>query len=141
MSPSTYTVQLAPRLTGFVLALVGAVFLTVSCITIVMTQGFVSRAQHSEATVVSLYAGTSHPTLEFTDSKGEKFEFHGTGWTSHRMGDRVPVLFLESDPVTSVKIDEPGSLWFLPAMFGLLGGSALLIGLFAILRRKGKSET
>jgi hypothetical protein len=140
MSPAANTIQLSPKLTGLVMALVGAVFLMLSCIGILLTQAFVERAQRGEAVVVSLHRGPSHPKIEFIGSKGEKIEFYGTGLTSHRVGDRVSVLFLDSDPETSVRLDEPGSLWFLPSVFGVLGGAALVVGLFILLRFKRKPE-
>jgi hypothetical protein len=140
MSPAANTVQLAPKMTGLALALVGAVFLAISSIVIVMTQRFTTVARRAEATVVSLYAGPSHPKIEFIGPTGEKFEFYGSGWTSHRVGDGVHVLFLDSDPEASARLDEPGSIWFLPSMFALLGGGALVVGLLVVLRRKEKSE-
>lgn len=117
------------------LALAGALFLMIAAVDFARTRDFVSRSQPGEATVVSLYAGTSHPKLTFTDPRGDTIEFYASGWISHRVGERVPVRFLASDPRGSVQVDEPGSLWFLPVLFGLLGSGALIAGLFTKRRR------
>lgn len=136
MSPAANTVQLTPRVTGFVLALAGCVFVALALLITAHTNRFIARASRAEATVVSLYAGSSHPKFEFIDPHGEKLNFYGSGWISHRVGDRVPVLFLENDPHGTAQLGEPGALWFLPGAFVLLGGAALLIGLTVLLRSR-----
>jgi hypothetical protein len=139
MSPAANTIALTPRVTGVVLAVAGAAFVALSVLGVLNTNSFISRAKRGEATVVSLYAGSSHPKFEFVDPNGEKLSFYGTGWISHRVGDRVPVLFLDSDSRKTVKLDEPGALWFLPGAFGFFGGAALLTGL-AVLVRSNRNQ-
>jgi hypothetical protein len=132
MVAATNNIQLSPRLAGVLVSFAGLLFVGISVITSLVTRDFISNAQRAEATVVSLYAGSSHPKLEFVRPDGEKVDFYGSGWISHRVGDRVPVLYLKDG---AAKIDEPGSLWFLPGMFGALGGAALLVSVFMFLRR------
>ena len=134
MAVATNNVQLNPRVLGSVLALAGVLFVGIAVVIGVSTREFISNAQGGEATVVSLHAGSAHPKLEFVRADGKTLEFYGSGWISHRVGDRVPVLYEANGTPSSIELDEPSTLWFLPGMFGALGSVAFLVGLYVSLR-------
>lgn len=124
------------RLKGALFALMGLVFLGIGANDYVDTRDFVRNARRTEGTVIALNAGPAHPEIEYADETGQKFTMPGAGWISYRRGDRVGVLYLPNDPHHRSKIDDPGALWDLAAVFGGLGAAALVVGSYLILRRK-----
>jgi len=97
---------------------------------------FAHDARRAEGIVVALQAGPAHPKIEFADTNGNKVAFFAGGWISHRVGDRVQVLFLEDAPLATAQLDEPGSRWFLLTIVGTLGGGMLIGGSLILARRR-----
>ncbi len=102
------------------------------------TQRFVERAASAEGTVTELVrsrsSSSSSPTyrsvVRFTAANGEPIEFEstfGSNPPSHRTGDRVTVLY-DPDLPQRARIRSFGSLWFLPLIFGGLGGVLTIVG-------------
>lgn len=91
------------------------------------TRLFIERAQRAEGVVTSLYAGAAHPKVEFKTPAGDPVTIAGTGFTRHRQGQSVRVLYLPNLP-EHAKLDEPGVLWFSACMTGLLGAALLAAG-------------
>jgi hypothetical protein len=120
---------------GIMLALAGTGTLLLTSLEIRSRQQFEEQARRAEGTVVALYAGPAHPKIEFEDAKGEKVTFPGGGWTSHRTGDHVKVLFLADDPLATAELDEPGSHWVFTSATGVVGLGLLVGGLGMLLRR------
>jgi hypothetical protein len=103
---------------------------------VLTTREFLAHAQQTEGTVISLYAGPSHPDIEFADLQGQKHRFPGTGFISFKPGDRVKVAYLANDPHRKAQVDEPGSLWFSAANSGVLGLGLLIAGTYLVVRNK-----
>ena len=134
MSIASQSRQIGP-VRGIMLALAGTGTLLLTSLEIHSRQQFEEQAQRAEGTVVALYAGPAHPKIEFEDAKGQKVTFPGGGWTSHRAGDRVKVLFLADDPLATAELDEPGSHWVFTSATGVVGLGLLIGGLGTLLRR------
>jgi hypothetical protein len=128
------------KLKGVLFALVGLVFLGIGVNDYVDTRDFVRDARRTEGVVIALNEGPAHPEIEYADETGRKFTMPGGGWISYRRGDRVGVLYLPNDPHHESRIDDPGALWDLAAVFGGLGAAALVAGSYLILRRDRRSD-
>lgn len=72
------------------------------------------------------------PVIEFKDAAGRTHRL-AAGWASttpaHALGDRVPVLYLPSDPVVAV-IDSFTERWGMALVLAAAGTISLLLGLF-----------
>lgn len=89
------------------------------------TWSFIERAERADGVVTGLYAGATHPKVEFETPKGDRITIAGTGFTRHHAGERVKVLYPPDAPERA-KLDEPGVLWFSAGMTSLLGAALLL---------------
>ena len=132
------TDPLRPFKGGF-FTFVGLVILTFVFLDVQSTRELIRTGQRVQGLVTELAAGTSHPMVAF-EAAGERIEFPGNGFVSHRKGERVAVLFDASSPHTSAILDEPGALWFTAVGNGLLGGGMLIAGLSLLLRRRGAAK-
>jgi hypothetical protein len=134
VNPASAETPLLNRLKGAVFALLGLVFVGIGVNDCVDTRDFVRHARKAEGIVIALNAGPAHPQVEYADETGTKFTMPGRGWISYRRGDRVAVLYLVNDPHHESKIDDPGALWDFVAIFSGLGATALLVGMYLMLR-------
>ena len=99
------------------------------------TRELLTGGRRVQGTVVKLSAGTSHPAIEFEDARGRKVMFSGNGFVSHRVGERVAVIYRDQDPETSAVLDEPGALWFFDVLTGVLGCAFIVGGVVSTIRR------
>jgi hypothetical protein len=99
------------------------------------TRQFIVNAQHTEGTVIGMYAGPAHPEIEYTDQSGLRRTFPGTGWVSHKTGERVKVLYVDRGGDHAAKLDGWGSLWLSACMTGVIGTAALLAGAYLMWKR------
>jgi len=140
VGPDTST-PLVAWIRGGCLALGGAVVVGLAALELLSTRDFVARAHRAEGTVVALNAGEAHPEVQFEESeRREPVSFPGNGFgVSHRVGDRVRVLYRREGEVIVAKLDEPSPLWGFPLM--TVGtGVALLIGGLYTLRRAHRAR-
>lgn len=78
-------------------------------------------AQHVTGVVTALNAGEAHPEIDFTTRAGKHVSFPAGGLISHEVGDRVRVSYDPKDPLATAQLEESGSLYFLPTIFGTIG--------------------
>ena len=72
---------------------------------------FVREASSANGIVVELKFGTSHPKIEFTLPNNEQVTYYQGGLIAgYKIGDKVHVLYLESDPRGTACIDTPGAI-------------------------------
>ncbi len=70
-------------------------------------------------------------TVEFEDAAGAKRQGTteaGSGRTSHKVGDRLPILYDPERP-SVIRMDSFGGLWGGPLLIGILGAAFLIVGL------------
>lgn len=132
--PAGANISLGPRARGFVLVAAGIITMTMVGVSIVGTLLLVRNGQRAKGLVTALYAGTSHPKVEFVDKDGGTIVFPGNGFVSHRVGDAVDVLYAPENPGHSALLEEPGALWMFDVSTGVLGFGAFAAGLY-LLRR------
>lgn len=116
---------------GWLFVVVGIGLLPIAIVDARVTWKFVQRAESVEGVVTDLYAGAAHPKVEFTTRDGRLVTVAGTGFTRHRSGDRVRMLY-RSEAAEGAKLDEPGALWFSSAMTALLGVAMLVAGMISL---------
>jgi hypothetical protein len=93
------------------------------------TRAFVRKAERVPGVVVSLFAGGSHPNIEFTTKSGKKITFNKGGmFSSYKTGEKVQVLYDPSDPSTTARIDEFGAIWEATIFLLILGLGLFLLG-------------
>lgn len=118
---------------------IGVLSFTVANVT--ETRRLVDTGDRAVGAVIALYAGaTSHPEIEFKDSAGHIVRFPGNGFVSHRVGDRVEVLFRAQNPVGTAVLNEPGALWSFDIADGLLGAVMVIASLGTAFISQGKSS-
>jgi hypothetical protein len=91
-----------------------------------------SGDQHADGTVVKLhYNGKNYqPVVEFTPPGGTPTRFKsmvGSSPPAFHDGEHVGVRYHPGNPNDAV-IDDYWQIWFLPTLFGIIGGGFLLIG-------------
>lgn len=133
--------RLVATIRGAALAVLGAIVLGFAVIELMSIYAFVENARRTEGLVVALTAGPAHSQVQFVDPHtGEQNTFPGNGLgASHRVGDRVMVLWLRRDGVIDARLNEPGPLWgfsFLTGATGLI----LMIGGVLVLRRRSSER-
>jgi len=87
-------------------------------------------------------SSTYHAIVRFRTEKNALVEFKdsiGTNPPSHRVGDKVTVVYLADDPWKEVIVDR-GTFWnwAIPAL--LLAGAVLLFWLLLVMRRTGRQN-
>jgi hypothetical protein len=124
---------------------IGAVLLLTALGSCAHTRSFIARAARTEGTVIRLervsnngpqnssYGNndtyTYRPVVRF-ESQGKSIVFASRSSSSppsFSAGERVPVLYLESDP-SSAEIDSFFSLYGFAVITGAIGGLLLLLG-------------
>lgn len=120
--------------------IIGRVFLGIGLLVLTIAVVFAAieltsrRTAHAEATVVSV--SNSRPWVRFSSADGREAQFRG--WVrnpSWEVGDHTAVVFDPQKP-SDAQIDGIGGRWFLPFLFGLLGGIFTVLGAgFAIAGR------
>lgn len=123
--------------TKYVFAAVGIGMLIAALAVRSHTASFVSRATRAEGTVTALVGQHStdnnsisyRPVVRF--QAGEQQIVFSSSIASnppaYSVGERVDVLYLESDPYDA-KIDSFRSLWFFPMLLGAMGAIFFAIG-------------
>ena len=129
----------------YVFALAGAVMLIVALGSWAHTRSFLTRAARTDGTVIRLDRVRTHDTTSNALSSSYtydyrpvvRFEYQGrqivfasqtsSNPPAYTEGERVPVVYLESDPSTA-KIESFFSLYGLAAIAGGLGSVFFLIG-------------
>jgi hypothetical protein len=113
------------------LRIVGRVFLGLSLICVLAAAALAvvelrgGRSGSADGTIVGFNHG---PTVQFTTPDGAVVRFGSTTRSSYwREGDHVPVAFRPERP-DDARIDGFAGRWFPAGLFGLLGGSFLLLG-------------
>ena len=128
---------------GSCLVVGGAVVIWLAALELSSIQDFVAQAHRAEGTVVALNAGTAHPEVRFEEpDRGEPVSFPGNGFgVSHRVGDRVRVLYLREGRVLDARLDEPSPLWGFALMTVGTGAVLLIGGGYTLLRAyRARSE-
>lgn len=109
-----------------------AVFGGVAAALAISETRFEARSARAEADVVRLVEKADaddrskvyyHPELAFLTPNGEQVSFVasvGSDPPSHRVGERVPILYDPADP-RRPSIDSFGQRWLLPMVFGFFG--------------------
>jgi hypothetical protein len=97
---------------------------------------FLAQARRAEGLIVALEAGTSHVRVEFTDHAGNIVVFPGNGRVRHRVGERVPVVYSEAEPLASAELDEPGSVWNWTVSLACLGLAFCVVGTYILRKRR-----
>jgi hypothetical protein len=134
--PATANITLGPRARGVVLAVAGVATLLMVSVSALGTIRLVRHGLRAKGSVTALYAGSSHPKVEFVARDGATFVFPGNGFVSHRVGDAVTVVYHADNPGGSAVLDEPGALWMFDVATGTLGLGALAAGLFLLRRAR-----
>jgi len=116
----------------------GMVVLGLSLLELRSIQDFVAHAHRTEGRVVGLTAGPAHSEVRFVDHEtGEAVTFPGNGLgASHRVGERVRVLYLRTDGVMDAHLDERGPLWGFCLLTIGTGVGAMVGGALTLLRRE-----
>jgi hypothetical protein len=123
--------RLDRMLIGLIFVGAGIITISVALLDVRSTWTFVERAQRAQGVVTGLYAGAAHPKVGFTTPAGDQITIAGTGFTRHRTGDQVTVLYLPDAP-EHAKLDEPGVLWFSACMTSVLGLVLFLAGVIKL---------
>jgi hypothetical protein len=104
-------------------SMIAIALLTAAGYTAAVRLAFIRNAAAAEGTVVELSAGGSHPQIEFITAAGEQVSYPQGGFIfGYKLGDRVPVRYLPSDPRGTASIGTVGALWFAPLLLTILGG-------------------
>ena len=133
-SPTTPLVS--ERAQGLVLGMVGLGVIGLSVFVGNVTADFLRSARRAEGTVTALEAGNSHVRVEFMDQSGRRVVFPGNGWISHRVGERVPVVYSDDNPTATAHLDEPGSVWSWTVSLAAIGVGLSLTGTYLIRKRR-----
>ena len=141
--PATSNITLGPRERGYVFLVAGVATLMMVAFSVWGTSRLVRHGLRAKGIVTALYAGTSHPKVEFVARDGTTFVFPGNGFVSHRVGDAVTVLYAAENPGPSAVLEEPGALWMFNVSTGMLGLGAVAAGLYLLRRaeQNPKPET
>ena len=92
--------------------IIGIVLLITGSALAVSRRQFVREAITANGIVVELKFGTSHPKIEFTLPNNERIAYYQGGLiTGYKVGDKLHVLYLESDPRGTACIDTLGAIW------------------------------
>lgn len=76
------------------------------------TRQFLDAAVKAPGVVVALRAGGSHPTVEYTNTRGERISYPQNGLIfGFRVGDKVTVLYLKESDNPQQTIDRFGAVW------------------------------
>jgi hypothetical protein len=123
------------RLIGMIFPFVGLASVLLATVLAVSTNNFINTASKADGKVVRLTAGGAHPVVQFVPISGEKpVEFPAGGMINYKVGDQVTVLYVKDSQNSAglkTNIDNPGALWFLPTIFGSIGGVMTICGLQA----------
>ena len=110
--------------TGF-----GILLIVVALLLGVRTRAFVRRATAVPGVVESLYAGGSHPEIQFTTPAGDRVSYSQGGLIfGYKPGQTVRVLFEAHDPKGTAQIDAIGALYFDSIGLSFVGLIAILAG-------------
>jgi len=120
----------------YVFFLGGLLFLTVAITSAKNTRMFVGEASAAHGTVIDMVARQSSdsttyaPVVRFETEEGETVEFTSNTSSeppSYVKGERVEILYRPLAP-HDARINDFGSLWASPLMFGTAGSIFFLIG-------------
>lgn len=101
---------------------------------------FLSHAQKAAGVVKFLNAGGSHPEIEFTTKSGEVVSYPQGGMMSgYEPGQAVEVFYNAENPSLTPVIDDPGAIWGMATLIGVIGLAFLWGGAGEILSSRGKS--
>jgi Protein of unknown function (DUF3592) len=137
-SPPTPLVS--ERTQGAILGVVGLCVLGLSIFAYQLKSEFLRHAQRAEGTVTALTAGNSHVLVEFNDRAGNRIEFPGNGWISHRVGERVHVVYSEDNPIPTAQLDEPGAIWSWTWSLAIIGCALSVTGVYTFRKRRGPND-
>ncbi len=120
------------RISGpFALRIIGKVFLTLGLAGLVAAAGFAflevrsARSSTADGIIIGFNYG---PVVQFTAQGGQTAQFVSAIRSSFRqVGEHVPVAYAPDSP-GDAKIDAFAGRWFLPGLFGILGGVFSLVG-------------
>lgn len=120
-------------LRGLLILVVGATALSGAIWLAVEQWHFLEIAQRAPGEVVALNAGGSHPQIRFSGPDGQAISYPEGGliW-GYREGMQVEVLYDPADPKHSAVINDRGAIWGMSIMFGGIGGTLLLGGLWTL---------
>jgi hypothetical protein len=124
------------RIQGMVMGAAGIGMLVISVLVGYAKSQFLEHARRAEGTVTALEAGTSHLRIEFVDDLGNRVMFPGNGWVSHRVGDRVQVVYSKDDPIPTAELDEPGSIWSWTTSIAVIGFALTAAGAYTLRKRQ-----
>lgn len=86
------------------------------------TLAFLRTAQHAAGQVIDPGPGGRHASVTFQASAGRRITFQSQGLiASVRAGQSVPVVYAQSDPESSARIEWLGPLFLLPVILGFIG--------------------
>jgi Protein of unknown function (DUF3592) len=113
------------------LKIIGKVFLTLGLAGLVAAAGFAFLELRSarSATADGIIIGFNYgPVVQFTSQDGQTAQFVSAVRSSLRqVGEHVPVAYAPDSP-GDAKIDAFAGRWFLPGLFGILGGVFSFVG-------------
>jgi hypothetical protein len=119
---------------GGIFFAIGAAFLLAAFFVWRSSAGFSAHASPADGVVVDLVGiGSSRglaPVVEFTASDGRKVKITGSVSSSppaYSRGEHVHVLYESANP-QNARLDSFMETWFLPLLFGGLGGVFAMIG-------------
>ncbi len=139
------------KLVSVLFSTIGVGMLAVSVFIFSNTSGFISRAVEADGEVIDLdrsrssssSSTTYRPVVAFTTATGKRIEFTssvGSSPPSHRVGERVKVLYQPGDP-QSARIKSFFHLWFGFLIVFALGLVFAAIGLTMIfVRTRGRKR-
>jgi hypothetical protein len=137
---SSPTPIVSERVQGTLLGVAGLCVIGLAIFAWHLKTEFLRHAQRAEGTVTALKAGTSHVLIEFNDHAGNRIEFPGNGWISHRVGERVPVVYSEDNPIPTAQLDEPGAIWGWTGSLAFIGSVLSLTGAYTFGKRRGMNN-
>jgi hypothetical protein len=108
---------------------VGVVLLAAGAKVGLSVRRFTHVATSADGVVDHLNAGGSHPQVTFVTTAGKSVSYPQGGFVfGARPGDKVSVLYLPDDPVSTARINTFGSLWFGSLLLFALGVGILACG-------------
>jgi hypothetical protein len=120
----------------------GLLFLTVAICSVQSTRTFLGQASTARGTVIDMVRRQSNdsdtyaPVVRFSTEMGETIEFTSSTSSNppgYRTGESVEILYRPIAP-RDARINDFGSLWASPLMFGTLGSVFFSIGAGILLR-------
>lgn len=101
---------------------VGVILLGVAAVVGLSVRRFTHAAASAEGAVVRLNAGGSHPQVDFVTAAGDRVSYPQGGLIfGARVGDKVRVLYMPDEPLSTARVDTFGSLWFVPLLLLAIG--------------------